>query len=94
MRVTFAQRAEVDQFEQFVGDLLEAGVFANAEADVFRDTQVREQRVVLKDHADPALLGRQGEAWARDHFASQRDFTFIHRLKTGDGSQCGGLAAP
>ena len=68
-------------------------VLANAEGDVVGHAQVREQRVVLKHHADPAFLRREGEAGTGDHVAGQADFTFMHRFKPGNRAQGRGFAA-
>ena len=55
--------------------------------------EVREQRIVLKYHADAALLGRQTEIPAAHQHAVQPDFAGGNRLETGDTAQHGGLAA-
>ena len=93
VRVALAQVAELDQIEQLAGDALALGVLADAEGDVLRHGQVREQRVVLEDHADAPRFRRLGEAGAGDHFARQADLALADRLETGDGAQGGGLAA-
>ncbi|MNF90049.1 hypothetical protein D3C84_726000 [compost metagenome] len=93
MGVALAQLAELDQLQQFVGDALAIGLLTNAEGDVFRHAQVREQRVILEHHADSTLLRRQGETGAGDHFIGQLDLAFGHRLEAGDGAQGSGLAA-
>ncbi len=68
-------------------------MLADAEGDVLRHGQVREQRVVLEDHADAARLRRQGEAGAGDHLAGQADLAVADRFEAGDGAQGSGLAA-
>ena len=61
---------------------------AEAEGDVFRDVQVREERVVLKDHAKTAAFGRQG----CDVVAIKFDLARIWFFKAGDHPECGCLA--
>ncbi len=68
-------------------------MLANAEGDVIRHRQVREQGVVLKHHADSPLLGREGESGAGQHGITQLNFAIVDRLEPGNGPQCGGLAA-
>jgi hypothetical protein len=58
-----------------------------------RPTLRWEQRVVLKHHADAALLGRQGHRGRADHAAFQRNRALAHRLQPGHGAQQRGLAA-
>ncbi|MNZ99257.1 hypothetical protein D3C78_1185750 [compost metagenome] len=94
VRVAFAEPAKLDQFEHFGHDLLLLRVLADAECDVLGDRQVREQRIVLEHHADPAFLRCQGKAGLGDDLARQLDLTLMHRLEAGDGAQGGGLAAP
>ncbi len=49
------------QLEHFVDDARAIGLFADTESDVLRHGKVRKQGVILKHHADAALLRRQGE---------------------------------
>ena len=76
-----------------MSDALSVGLLADTEGDVFRHAQVGEQGVVLEHHADMAFLRRQGKTGAGNHFTCQFDLAFQDRLETGDGAQCGGLAA-
>ncbi len=69
-------------------------MIADAEGDVVGDTQVREQRVVLKHHADPAFLRGQGKIGTGDHFVGEGDVTCEHRFEAGNGAQSGGFATP
>ena len=93
MRVTTAQPAEFDQFQHLFDDGGLAWVFGDTKGNVLRHGKMREQRVVLKHHADAALFRGQGEASPGNDLTAQVDFTFVHRLETGDGAQGGGLAA-
>ena len=54
---------------------------------------MREQRVVLKHHADAALLWRDACAALADARAFKKNLAAGKRLKPGDGAQRGGLAA-
>ncbi|MCY1183319.1 hypothetical protein D9M73_239280 [compost metagenome] len=93
MRVAPAQAAQLDQPEHLFDDLRLARVLGDAEGNVLRHGQVREQGVVLEHHADAALFRGQGEARAGNDLARQLDLTLMHRLEAGDGAQGGGLAA-
>ena len=62
-----------------------------AEPDVLGDGQVREERVVLEDHADPALLGRYPRSGARDSAAVDLDGASARLLEPGDEAQERGL---
>ncbi|MNE68696.1 hypothetical protein D3C80_1643720 [compost metagenome] len=91
--VAFAQAAELDQLEHLFDHLALLRVLADTEGNVLGHGQVREQRVVLEHHADPAFLRCQGESGLGDDLAAQLDLAFVHRLEAGDGAQGGGLAA-
>ena len=60
-----------------------------AEGDVVEHGQVREQRVVLEDHAEPAALGRQ----VIDRASIEPDLAARGRKQPGQQVQRGGLAA-
>ncbi|MCY1441658.1 hypothetical protein D9M71_579810 [compost metagenome] len=92
--VAFAQAAELDQLEHLFDHLALLRVLADTEGNVLGHGQVREQRVVLEHHADPAFFRCQGEACAGNDLARQLDLTLMHRLEAGDGAQGGGLTAP
>ena len=53
VRVGLGAAAQPDEVERLADALAARG----AEADVGRDVEVREQRALLEDHPDPALLG-------------------------------------
>gem|GEM_PF-6124562 len=86
MRIAFAKGGQVHQFEHLGDDLRAVRLLANPEGDVLRHGQMGKQRVVLKDHADAALLRRQGEARAGNDRLRQVDFALVHRLEAGDGT--------
>ncbi len=91
--VAFAQMRQVHQRQHLVNDALGLGMLANAEGNVIRHRQVREQGVVLKHHADAPFLGRQGEPGAGQHGIAQLNLAFVDWLEAGYGPQRGGLAA-
>ena len=62
---------------------------AQAEQDVLRDGQMREQRVALEHHRDVALGRRQ----PRDVAVGDHDAAAVGRLESGDQAQRGRLAA-
>src|SRR5580698_1140777 len=66
-----------------------AGASPQAEFDVVAHREMREQRVVLKDGADVALVGLQ----MLDAGAVQTDFSRGGFFKSGDHAQSGGLSA-
>jgi len=86
VRIAFAKGGQVHQFEHLGDDLRAVRLLANPEGDVLRHGQMGKQRVVLKDHADAALLRRQGEARAGNDRLRQVDFALVHRLEAGDGT--------
>ena len=61
-------------------------VFANAECNVLRHGEVREQCIVLEHHADSAFFWREGEPCFGDDFAGQLYLALMHGLKAGDGA--------
>ncbi len=54
---------------------------------------MREERVVLEDDADPALLGGDGAAGTGHDLPAQGDGARVGALEPGDEAQRGGLAA-
>src|SRR5690625_4886841 len=77
-------------------DALLTGVLVQvtqSKRDVLARGQVREQGVILEDHADAALLRREGVRGAADLAAADADAASTYRFKSRDGSQCRGLAA-
>ena len=73
------------QIEHLLHDALAMRLLTNAELDVFRHGQVREECVILEHHADPAFLRRQREATPREHDVTQLDFTFVDVFEAGNG---------
>jgi hypothetical protein len=66
-------------------DLLEL----EREGDVFVDGHVRIERIVLEDHRNVSILGRN----VVHEFAVDRQLAAADFLESGDHAQCGGLAA-
>jgi hypothetical protein len=93
MGEALAEVLQVHQLQQFGDHPLFLRVLANTEGDVVGHAEVWKQRVVLEHHADPTFLRGQCETGAGDDFARQADLTFVYRLKAGNRSQGGGLAA-
>jgi len=89
VRELVALAGEPDRSEQLadpqVGILLRLA--AQPEGDVFLDTEVREQRVVLEDHADPPLFRWQMVACLTDDLAVQADLAGGDFLEAGDAAQ-------
>ncbi len=69
------------------------GIAVEAEGDVLAHVEVREEGVLLEDHADAAALGRQMEATAGDAHAADFDAAAVERFEAGDQAQERGLAA-
>ena len=55
---------------------------------------MREERVILEDHADPAALRRIVPTGTSDEVAIDLDAAAVDLLQTGDHAQCRRLAAP
>ena len=85
--------AEVDEFEHLhhaAADLLFGELLQpQPEGHVFKNVEMREQRVSLKDGVDLALIGRQ----IVDAHALKVQVARSGRFKTADDSQCRRLAA-
>ena len=84
---------QADHVEQPLHASLVIGAATRSESDIALDAQVREQRIVLKHHADAALLGRQVAARTADLLARDSDVTAGQGLKATDAAQHGCLAA-
>ena len=70
---------------------LEARQFVQAEGDVLGNRLVREERVLLEDHAHvPAVRGHVPR-WPRHHAALDADLPSVQPLESGDETQEGGL---
>ena len=95
VRVFFAAAGEADGGEQGADPrrAFGGGLGGDAEGDVAGDREVREERVILEDHADLARLGRQAEAGVGDALPAEADFACGDRLEAGDAAQERGLAA-
>ena len=95
MRKLGSGTAETHDVEQLGGAqfALRAARAVQSKGDVGGDVEVRKQRVVLKHHADAALLGRHAEIPAAHQYAVQPDFAGGNRLETGDATQHRGFAA-
>jgi hypothetical protein len=68
-------------------------IATKAEGNIRFDGKVRKQRVILKNHADSSLLGRNTLAGPADDFAVQAYLATGDVLETGDAAQQGCLAA-
>lgn len=64
-----------------------------SEGHVRGDIEMWKQRIVLEHEADPARLGGQGRALARDALPGDRDPSCLHVLQPGGQTQQGRLAA-
>ena len=95
VREFFFLAFKADGGEQFVDPCMSfcAGQFAQAEADVVRNVQVREECVILKNHPDAATLRRETEIRAAYRVPVDTDFTFGDGFKTGDAAQQGCFTA-
>ncbi len=91
LRLAAGHRAELDEVEHLLDLLLDGldAAAAQTEGDVLVDVQVREERVVLEDGVDLALVGRQGG----DVLAGELDGPGGGVLQSGDHPQGGGLSA-
>src|SRR5690606_2837991 len=93
MGIALAETVQIDQFQQFADYPAAFGVLADAEGDVLRHSQVGKQGVILKYHADAALLRRNALPRTGHHLALKTDLAGGNRLETGNAAQGGGLAA-
>ena len=95
MRVLVALAMQADRGQQL--SYTQMGIFrrlaTETESDVLFDGKVREQRVILKDHADAPLFRRYALPRPADCLLAQADFAIGDFLETGDAAQQGGLAA-
>ena len=94
MGKTACTAGEPHQAQDSLHPLLTSLAFpvGQAEPDVVTDIQVGEQGVVLKHHADAALLGGHMQAWLAHHLAIEPDTPTGHGLQTCHAAQQGGLA--
>jgi len=92
VRVALAEAAEADRLQRRI-DLGPVGPAPERVADVGGDVHVREERVVLEDHADPALLRGHRPAATADLLAANLDGAGVGTLAAGDQPQRGRLAA-
>ena len=88
VRVVAGAVGEADELEALGHALAPLG----AEADVAGHRQVREQRAVLEDHADPPVLGLDPHAVAGHGAARDRHAARVGLLEAGDHAQQRGLA--
>ena len=89
-----AEAAEADRLEHLGGALAALGpadaLHLQAVLDVLLHGEVREQRVVLEDGVDVAVVGRR----ARDVLSAEQHRTARRQFEPGDHAQHGGLARP
>jgi len=92
VRVAVAEAAEVDEREH---DRHARAPLAarQAEADVLGDRQVREERVILEDHAHAAALGRHPRGAVGDDAVADPHLALVRGLEAGDEAQERRLAA-
>ena len=64
-----------------------------AETDIVGNGQMREQRTVLRHHANTAPVRRNEDAFVGESLSIEHDAPAIRRLEAGDEPQQGGLAA-
>ena len=83
---------QADEAEQ-LRNALAALAAADAEADVLLDAQVREERVLLEDHPDPARVRRDEDARPEDGAVLDRDLAGVGALEARDESEQRRLAA-
>ncbi len=95
MRIMATLAIQADSGQQFghPAPTLATIETGQAEADVGRNRQVREKRVVLKNHADLPLLRRQLVCGAADAATLHANLASGNVLKAGDTAQQRGLAA-
>ena len=95
MRIAFGVIFQTDQPQQITHPPppFPPPPIAQAEADIVGEGQMREQRQILKHHADPPLFRRQGPTDPAQFAPLQMNRTPLERFETGDGAQQGGLAA-
>jgi len=85
---------EADQVEHLGDACLPVLPVSKSVRDVGRDRQVREERVVLEDDADPAPFGGNAACRIGDDDTLELDAPRIGLLETGDEAQGRRLAAP
>lgn len=95
MRVTigyFHQTGDLQQFGNPMSPLC-FGAAVQTKPDIGGYSQVREQRIFLKYHTYPPLLGWQNESGTADRNFIQPYFTGYNRLEPGDTAQNSRFAA-
>ena len=90
VRVAVGLVLKADELERALR--LGSGAARHSEADVPLDGEMREERVVLEDHADPAALRRHPRAVARDDTAAHGHGASLRPLEACDQAQQGRLA--
>ena len=83
-----------DQFKQFSRAFLlgRFGKFLQAEGYVVPHIEVREQGVVLEDHADLAFFGRGAASGLAEDLTCQADAATVDVFESGYGAQGSGFA--
>src|SRR5690606_31787209 len=94
VRHPLPQAAQADELQALGDPALPVPAAGQAEADVVRDVEVREERAVLGHDGDLTAVWRQVDTRQRHDAAAQRDPPVVDALEAGDAPQQGGLAAP
>src|SRR5919106_1166062 len=92
VREAVPERREADHLEQ-LRDAARTVAARDAEADVLRHGQVREEGVVLENHADAPPLGRHPRGRVRDRALEQAHLAAVRPLEARDQAQQRRLAA-
>src|SRR5690606_30751195 len=89
VRIALAEALHADQLEQLLHALhpLRSPQAVQSVGDVAFDGEVREERVVLEDETDPALLGRYDVARARNDAVADPDGAGVRCLEARDRTQ-------
>ena len=90
------QAAELHKLDDLCQTLipLAGPKFVQAEGDVLRNSLVREEGVLLEDHAHVPAVGGDMLRRPRHHAALDADLPSVDPLEPGDETQKGGLAGP
>ena len=94
MRVTITEVLHGNQLEEFIDSRLHLSTreAAHSKGDILSDCHMREQRKILKHHANAALLWTGLSVCRGDGLVSDDYFTGRWILKSADGAKQGGLA--